>query len=413
MIVFNDTLGAYGGGQTLMLRMCTWLIRNGISATILCDNADNTEIVDALEKLGVRIIVVSTYDLTRMADTLKELQAFDEIKVINFAWNQYLSVEIAKKKAGLLFDNFIYCIHPQTFMKGMAIGLKVLRLYLIREYGGILDRVNQNKALLMMDESDWKITEEYFGRSFDIQQPIIRIPVFVEEDEHKEDIIRDGYESCTIITSARAEFPFKGYMIGLLGTFAEIKNKYAAAKLTVVSGGNDFQQLEDAIQALPEHVRADVELHAWMAMEKLLDLTKKAKLVIGMGTTVLDAARLYKPCIPVCTYTMDCLADGYFDENPEYTIALAGEKPVDRLISNVFDMSYDQYHDSAERSFGAVREYYEIGNIMQKLISLETRDKGCILRTGEILEHRLGNVYRKIRYRNQREFDYKKIKKET
>ncbi len=412
MIVINDTLGAYGGGQTLMLRICTWLNSQHIKAVLLCDNADNTEIVKALLDVDADIRVISIYDFKKLGNEIRELLSQEEIKVINFAWNQYLSIEIVKKENGFQFDNFIYCIHPQTFMKGNGIGLPVLQSHIKNEYAGILERVNENGALLMMDEITWNITEEYFGKTIRVKQPIIRIPIFIEELADKDQIIRDGFENEIIFTSARAEFPFKGYMIGLIDVFKEVKQNHKETKLVIVSGGNDYGQLEEKIASMPDEIKESIELHGWMNQSDLIALMKKSKLVIGMGTTLLDASRNYKPCIPVCTYTMECKTDGFFDEKPENINAITGDKSVAELISQTLNLTFEEYRCKAEKTFEAASNTYDINKNMELLLSCETGNKGCVLKSSEIAEHKLANIVRKVRYRGKREFDYKRIKKE-
>ena len=77
MIVFNDTLGVYGGAQTLMLRMCTWLRSNNISAAIITDSTANTEIVDRLRKIDVIIENVVRNEIQFYVKVLSKLRAYE------------------------------------------------------------------------------------------------------------------------------------------------------------------------------------------------------------------------------------------------------------------------------------------------------------------------------------------------
>ena len=53
-IIFNDTLGAYGGGQTLMLRVCIWMHQHGHKTVIFCSSDNNIEIVEKLKKIRLQ-----------------------------------------------------------------------------------------------------------------------------------------------------------------------------------------------------------------------------------------------------------------------------------------------------------------------------------------------------------------------
>ena len=106
MVAIYDTLGAYGGSHTLMLRMCEWLRDQGIDTTIICTSKENTEIVDSLNAIGVRIINAELKDIRKGKEIFSELlQA--ELKVVCFSWHKYLDVERIKKRYQYSFDNIL------------------------------------------------------------------------------------------------------------------------------------------------------------------------------------------------------------------------------------------------------------------------------------------------------------------
>ena len=409
-IIFNDTLGAYGGGQTLMLRVCIWMHQHGHKTIIFCSSDNNIEIVEKLKKNQTTIECFNLFNYKEMRQKLLLYLACDEIKVVYLSWNYYLDIEVTKKIYNLKFDNFLYVIHHETFKKGIGFRSNFMRNYSIRKYSGIFQRMNKNDAILMMDEIYQEEGEKYLNTKLKPAPTMIRLPVFCNDNIDVERVIKSGYRSRIVMTAARAEFPFKGYMLGLIEDFVELKKKYKDIQLEIVSDGDDIEELLDKIYSVSEDIRKDIILHRWLDYEVLKEETENCFLYIGTGTTVLDAALEYKPSIPVVYGIYQNYADATLSEKPEAIFPpLNCTNRAYNIMDTLLSYSFEEYYSHCIKSYEAVKEIYNIDVQMPKLLSCENKKKASVLKMTECYRHILNNKVNELRYRDKNKLDYRKL----
>lgn len=412
MFVINETLGIYGGSLTLLLRMCMWLRENKKKTAVICLHDDNTEIVEKLRYIGVKIYKLDVKNTKKGIRLLKRLCEIEEVITLSFGWNNYIEMEIIKKSGNLYFDNFIYCIHPDTFKRGKGFRNEWLKKYAIFSYRGMLLRMSKNHAVFSMDEVNVDETTDYLNIDFKDGIEILRLPVIFKERKDRHNLIRTGYDGNIIMTAARAEFPYKGYMIGLIDSFSELKKKYPYIRLEIISAGDDLDKLRDKIQKNPD--KDSIILHGWMDYDRLLHTMENCKLFIGMGTGLLDAVTRYKPAIPVNFNTYGCYAERRMSQDPRYldTKDVHCINPAVELMSEVLSMTFEEYEKECVDSFEKAKELYDIDMIMGKLIMAKTDDNGCILSRFEIFRQKANNMVNSWRTRGIKPYDYNGIYKE-
>lgn len=414
MIVICDTLGAYGGSHTLMLRMCQWMHDNNIKSAIICKSNSNTEIVERLKEFEVQVICADLADARAGRKIFRDLAKTAAFKVINFSWNFYMDVERIKKIYKLEFDNMLYCIHPETFKKGIGFKNAFLKNYSKFSYRKIFERMNNNHAIVSLDEINIEESERYLGCILTRKPRIIRLPMYCPERKDAEDIIRRGFMSNTLLTAARADIPYKGYMIGLIDDFVELKNKYHAMKLEIVSSGDDYEQLLDKINSISEKIRKDIVLHSWMEYERLKAKMCECRMFIGMGTSVFDAALQYKPSVVVLYSTFENISDHFVAERPEYMSAEPGsrEKAISR-IDAAMGWEFEEYHAQCMASFQAVKNIYDVNICMRELAGCTTQHKESVLSYFECARHNLNHMLNKVRFRGRNFADYNQLSREA
>lgn len=402
MIIFNDTLGVYGGSHTLMVRMCRWLHEHHIRSAVICREKTNKEIVETLRKYHTQIICA---DLTKIEDGRKifmNLLCQEEIRVVSFCWNYYLDVERIKKRYQLYFNHIIYCIHPETFKKGIGFRSDILKKYSKKKYYKIYERMNTNRAVVMMDERDLGETEMFFGTHTVRKPEMIRLPMYCNKRNDAESIIKRGFESSLIMTAARADFPYKGYILGLIDDFAELKKEFPTVRLEIISSGDDRFRIEERLAELPDEIRADIELHGWMEYQKLLKKLEECRLFVGMGTSVLDAGLVYKPCIAVQFNTYENLGSHLLSECPTFLTSEPDctDKAVS-LIKSLLNISFSDYREECYKTFDEIKKHYDMDLNMWKLAEKETKYKGSLLSGYESARHAANMLLNNIRYRNK------------
>lgn len=414
IIVINDTLGAYGGTHTLTLRMCRWLAASGYQTAVFCDRDDNKEIVGKLKENGTKIYCFDTSDTLKSYDIVNRLVYRDNLKVISLMWDKYIDMEILKAEKALEFENIIYCVHFGTFMKG-ATYPHIIKEYVRLRYRRIFDRMDKNAAIVMMDEDTTRRTGEYFGKDFYPWNPFARIPMICKEDRMSEEIVRKGYKSDVLMTASRAEFPYKGYLLGLIDIYGRLKGEYPMLKLVIVAGGEsrDVGLIKDKIALLPTKARQDVEFHHWMDYDTLREKIKSCKLFIGMGTSVLDAALEYKPSIAVKYNTYDVISQGMLKDFPEFCTADEDCKTsADPLIKHILELDEESYRKEAYATFNAVKRCYDIDINIKVLIDAHPKYNKTLLRRRDIRFHKLIKNISRLKHRKDMLFDVNSVEKE-
>ncbi len=381
MIIINDTFELKGGSQTLMIRICKWLVNHNEEIIYLCNRDDNKNAIEQIETIGGRVYNVGGDRINNLIIFFKNNTInTNKLLVINYSINYYIEIEIVKKELSLEFDNIVYCIIPDTFEKGRGISNSFLRNILRKPYKSILEKMNRNNAVVMMDEVCEERTEKWNNTKLNPDTPLIRLPITFEPNESFETDIAKGYNSRNILTASRADFPFKGYLLGLVKDFEEIKKSHSDVKLTIIASGKDEDQLKFQINQLPEEIKADVNLISWIAYEDLLTMIRSCYVFVGMSSTLLDAAKLYKICVPSKGYTEKNFANSFFDEDPRYLYASDDcTKPAIRLIIECLDWDFEYYRERSLSHYRAVKSEYDEDQNIGKLISVKTRSKNCIL----------------------------------
>ena len=242
----------------MMLRMCQWLYEHNMRSVIVCASDSNKEITDKIHSFSTKIICTDIKNARQTADIFRELQQEEELHVISFAWTFYMDIERMKKISHLKFDHCLYCIHPETFKKGIGFKSRLLQEYAIRSYRKIYKRMNVNRAIVMMDEINTRESDHYMKVQLDPPPAIIRLPMYCQSRSDADNIINDGYDSNIIMTAARADFPYKGYMLGLIDDFVILKKDFPHIKLQIISAGDDIDELKTKIRQTSEDVRKDI-----------------------------------------------------------------------------------------------------------------------------------------------------------
>lgn len=401
--VFNDTLGVFGGSQTLIYRMCEWLHEKKIKTVVMCNSADNTEIVSKLKNINVEIDCFPPENYKYTKNTLVSLLNENKnLLVVSFGFDRYMNIECTKAKYHLEFNNIIYDIIPITFFKGEGVKSKFLKQHAKKVYSKVVLRMLANNAIRTLEDTYITGVRDYFNFTEEEFSPkILRLPMKCKRLDNYERIIKQGFESDLILSAARADFPFKGYLVGLVDQFCEIKKEMPSVKLKIFSDGGDMHILRDKVNTVPEEIRKDISLNGWISYEELYQEMQKAKIYIGMGTTVMDAALNYKPSVVVSFDTMNCLSAGLFTDNPYCTATHGDGYPeATETLKRVLKSSFEEYKKLCTDNFEVVYENYNIDYVMNDFINIVTPNKKCLLKPFEYLEHNMNNFVNTIRFRN-------------
>ena len=213
------------------------------------------------------------------------------------------------------------------------------------------------------------------------------------------------FRSCSvrkILTVARAIFPFKGYIIGLLDDFIKLCDSFDDIELHIVSFGEDYEILIDKINNLPEKVRKKVKLDNGLKMEEIRSELKKTYVYIGMGTTILDAADEAVPCIVSAHTTMKNECIDFFHRCPMVISQQSPGQPAYGLLQKILSVKDEEYKIMKADTYRAYKDNYDIDIMMQRLIKRCSEISCKELTAWEISVYNLLNIMRKVKRRLNR-----------
>ena len=268
----------------------------------------------------------------------------------------------------------LYCVHFMGMIFGRPLSGCIRTKYMKEALKLIQYGIAHNNIDLMDYETE-KYTVEYYGLKLGMIR-VIGIPHDFDESNLQNIKIKSKSKPFKVITVARAEFPFKGYIITLIDKVYElIKNGYDI-ELNIISYGMDEAKIKEKINTIPNCYRKKIILYGKTSPKKLKELYKNSHIAVGMGTAMLDAAANGVIGIPVVAGTYECLTSGdFFHQNPRFTILPEDGKDVcNDMIKKVYEMEEEQFCLCSYDSFTFSKKHFSTENIVRNLIECETND---------------------------------------
>lgn len=390
MIIINDTLGTYGGSITLVERICIYSVSVNESVKIYCNNMSNKEIVGKLNKLGIEIECFDTYNHKLLKKHIKNDLMQGDIRIVSFVLNNHLSVEKVKYTDKLDFVNILYTIHPTTLCKGISISNSFLKSMVKKRYEKTIQKMNINDVIVFMDQDNIEKTEAYYSTSLKKTPHILALPMICHplDGDVLEKKLDKSYDGKIIISACRADFPYKGYLFGLVDDFVKLNEKYGNLKLVIVCSGEkeDVERIRAKIAKIPEVHRDRIYFHSWMEYQKLLKLISISYMFVGMGTGILDSALSYVPSIAVKYNTYENLADCVLYEKPHYVVADKNcTLGAINIMEDLLTCTRHEYGKIAVKCYEEAQKGYAMDNYFRYINTLDK--KPCYLSFMDVAIH--------------------------
>lgn len=368
-----------GGCELLIERLGRELTKRSIPTCLIYQSMEQT-MLTRFQNTDIELLCSDSWNRNCI------LPIFDSATksyIVTFVWNDFLICNIKKSYLHTIF----YAVHCQAFEMGRNKAF-IIKWLLQRIAKNGIARLNNNGQLLCMDEQTIEFTKDVYGLS-ELNIPILRIAIDVVPENNR---IKDGFET-KLLTIARAEFPFKGYILGLLDWFATTNE---SVFLTIVSYGPDEKKIIEKIESFDESIKLRIKLVGKTDYNQIAQYYEKADLYVGMGTTLLDASLRGLVSIPVKAYTYDLITDSFFFRDYRKLGLDEGSKSrFSELFAQYTEMEYSEKKAISQKSRDAVVGNYSTPVIVDEFLNA----LNSTVSNSSILRLELLHIYRIIKAR--------------
>lgn len=363
-----------GGAETLIGRISKYMVQNNIPVKICCRSIDEN-MLRYFQEINAEVYKLENWNSDR--ELSKWLKRFEEPRIIVMIWEDFVRVYSLRginaktmfyvgHYMGLAVGNTCKYKVLKKMIKGM--GLKCIHTFLIK------------KQIVCLDNIAPAYTKDYFNNKLlndDTIYSIIRSPIDIVSPQKEFFGDRADNATMNILTVARAEFPFKGYLLGMVDFAKRMMEKGEKIHIDIISYGADIDRLKEKINHLPEEMKKVITLHGKVNYQDLEVFYKKIKLCIGMDTIIVDAAQRGIISIPVVPYTENLLADSFFYENyREVRVVRNCRDDIEKLYMLVRDMSKEKYDELSKMSRDLVIKNYSTEvNVPKLMTQFDTIEK--------------------------------------
>lgn len=381
MVIFLHPKIVMGGGETLIRRMAEWFKRRNEKFIILTEeiSSDSKKNIKKLfNSSGVIIETVSVINLDVLKTILDKYRKQKEnVCFFSFEHLFYYSKMIARLKKKLNLNNVritIYVVNSIQLKKKKSLICKLENIYCKYIEKKIFIKLYRNHNIVYMDQYFLRDAKKYYGVELE-ENHIFRLPIFLNDFNIADARKRYISKEFNILTIARADFPFKGYIMGLIDEFLKLKIHYQHITLTIISYGKDENIIREKINALSDKDKQFINFTGQVEYDALSKYFSQANLFVGMGTTLLDAANYGVPAVIIHPYTYDAIAIGFFHIYPEILGISERKESLYDLIEKVINMSQGEYESLSKSTYRALLSIYNIEKIMPDLMVFIEKQK--------------------------------------
>lgn len=357
-----------GGKESLIVRMLTWLTKQDYTCYLMLSKGTNINKKWNESLKDVSIIYFDFYKYsTFVGDASSIFNQVNEKYFLSTSMSDWIYIqELIRKKRINKVHHLFYVLHPKA-SRGV-----VNSSILDKPYQTLIERRFNRNHLIFMDNETRNFYAVYNSKEV-LAYRVVELPMEIEKlDENviKQRIKNDTFE---ILTIARLEFPFKGYVLGLIDDFEKLARENSFLILTVVGDGTGMSELQNKISSMPERIRKRINVIGEIDYDKIPRLLKKAKVYVGMGTTLIDAAKEGLISIGATANQMENKSFGFFGPSCNVLGLFWGEEGFDKynfveLIQEVIELSDSDYYGRSVEIYNHIKRY-DINKIMPQLIS--------------------------------------------
>lgn len=385
-------LGLRGGVTTLSYRLGEEYRKRGYEVAFCVTRLNDEKNFDLLRKENFFIIHETTKNWWKVIK--RKIVEYDEIILWGYNYEWFYILEDIKtsflKDKNRKINIYLYAVLDKCLVRG-GYGQQTGIKHYISQFVNALNKpyvqylYNTNR-LIMMDELVVETTERFLKVKFrNVNDKIFRLPMDIEP---LSDFVEE--KPPILITMARFEFPFKGYILGLIDVYSRLKKNHSGLELWIIGSGFGESEIKKKIQNLNLSEQEGIKFLGNIAYSEVGDILKQGKVFIGMGTGVLDAAARKIPSIPIQAHIYECKGKSFFHENPKCVgyglIPQCDEnlQDITKIVESVLEMDSQAYQELCNKEWYAVYEYYSMEMFMNRINSFKNIDETTKLKACKI-----------------------------
>lgn len=366
-IFFKEDL-LLGGTELLIERVSRVLKENAIKI-IIATKSCVPEMMVRYDKQDICIRIVNSWNRKDIAKILTEYLE-GEIRAITFSIEDFCMVYSYNNSK---VKTLLYTVYYNQLVTGGKTKNNIALKGVKRLTSNLLSDFFSLENIVCMDEHTVENTYCYYGNLLKFPKnkiPFLRIPVDIVDIEKSRIEKKAFLQTNNILTIARADFPWKGYILGLMDYVANNWREYNL-KLRIVSYGDGMDEIESKYDSYDLDTRKRIIIQGKTDYDELEKLYDSTRLYIGQGTTVLDAAQRGILTIPVVPDTYMVMADDFFDDNPtRVTVPPQTENKFDSLMVRFYHLEPCDYIEKVLKGRNLVIDNYGTQAICSRINQL-------------------------------------------
>lgn len=368
-----------GGAQLLIVRLATRFVEMGYETAIIGVFSDEKIYAD-IQKAHIKAITIDEWDNDRVARRIIR-DACDSAYVITMNWQDYCRIVYLK---GNTESIIFYAVHFNDVVAAVKNRFGIVEFINRVVTTKTIETLINRQTIIAMDEDTVQKTQEFYHFSVSTINSFKIIRIAIDYNDNLYPIeMKFMDEDFRVLTIARADFPFKGYLAGLVSI---MKSNLLPPNtiIEIVSSGKDQKTLEKLVAECDECVKKRIMLYGKVEYDKLENLYKKCRVFVGMGTALLDAAKYGTIAIPVVSYTEEVKSTGFFHDDYRCIVAKEGSKEnFLQGIAWIETLNKEDYSQYFEMNSKLIRDFYSAESVVAEMIKvLETcaNNDDCLLK---------------------------------
>lgn len=355
--VFINSALQLGGIENWIIKQIRVAVKHGIEV-IWLQNGEG-EVFDGWKDLVKKNVTVVKFDRkTRMSVSFDKtlFSKEDRITAVSFGLVDYYHLLLFRQALPEAEVKCFYMIphfqnaryYPEDEFSDNRIENVIIKLFTKQLYCFC----DQNKALLYFSKRHADGIENRYGLTLNrVQDRVNKNIELNNEFDYELAESRSKRSPFTIITCGRFEFPHKGYILGLIDLFADLKKDYPNMRLIIIGYGAGETVLKNKVGSLPETIQKDIIFTGAVAPEKLHEYFDQAHVNISVAGGVAAGAKTGLVSIPARHYSYTCEVYGYLPGSKGCTLMDKPGEDARKYIIDLVEMDMEQYQKLCYDSF--------------------------------------------------------------